>query len=294
MNPITIKPDAQGKVRDLYDLGDKLLLVATDRISAFDYILEDEIPCKGKVLTQISCFWFELLEGVVENHLISANVADLPEEFKPWSDYLDGRFMLVKKANMYPVECIVRGYLTGSGFKDYKNTGKVCGIELPAGLENSAKLPSTLFTPSTKAEIGDHDENISYDRCAEIIGEEAASTIRDLSLKVYETAAAHALERGIIIADTKFEFGIIDGQVTLIDECITPDSSRFWPAEGYEPGKVQPSYDKQFVRDWLKANWDFTGEPPALPADVIEKTSEKYREAYSILTGEPFEPEGKR
>ena len=289
MNPITIKPDAQGKVRNLYDLGDKLLLVATDRISAFDYILEDEIPCKGKVLTQISCFWFELLEGVVENHLISADVADLPEEFKPWSDYLDGRFMLVKKANMYPVECIVRGYLTGSGFKDYKNTGKVCGIELPAGLENSAKLPETLFTPSTKAEIGDHDENISYERCAEIIGEEAASAIRDLSLKVYETAAAHALERGIIIADNKFEFGTVDGKVILGDEVLTPDSSRFWDASCYEVGKEQPSFDKQFVRNWLNENWDRTGNPPRLPQEVIEKTTEKYIQAYEKITGRKFQ-----
>lgn len=288
MNPITIKPDAQGKVRDLYDLGDKLLLVATDRISAFDYILEDEIPCKGKVLTQISCFWFELLEGVVENHLISADVADLPEEFKPWSGYLDGRFMLVKKANMYPVECIVRGYLTGSGFKDYKNTGKVCGIELPSGLENSAKLPETMFTPSTKAEIGDHDENISYDRCGEIIGEEAAAAIRDLSLKVYETAAAHALDRGIIIADTKFEFGTIDGRIILGDEVLTPDSSRFWDASCYEVGKEQPSFDKQFVRNWLNENWDRTGNPPRLPQEIIEKTTEKYVQAYEKITGRKF------
>lgn len=288
MNPITIKPDAQGKVRDIYDLGDTLLFVATDRISAFDYILEDEIPHKGQVLTQISCFWFELLEGVVENHLVSSDVNDLPEQFKEWSDYLNGRFMIVKKAQMIPIECIVRGYLTGSGFKDYQKTGSVCGIELPSGLQNSAKLPQTLFTPSTKAEIGDHDENISFERCCEIVGEDIATQIRDLSLKIYKAAAEYAATRGIIIADTKFEFGVIDGKVTLIDECLTPDSSRFWPAASYEEGKIQPSYDKQFVRNWLKANWDMTGETPHLPAEVIDGTSERYREAFQIITGSQF------
>lgn len=289
MNPITMAPTAQGKVRDLYDLGDRLLLVATDRISAFDYVLKDEIPYKGQVLTQLSCFWFELLDGVVENHLVSSNVADLPEEFKPWSEYLRGRFMLVKKAQMFPIECIVRGYLTGSGFKDYLKTGTVCGIELAGGLENSAKLPTTLYTPSTKAEIGDHDENISYDRTVGIVGEEAAQTLRDLSLKVYETAADHARARGIIIADTKFEFGTVDGTVVLGDEVLTPDSSRFWSVDDYEVGREQPSFDKQFVRNWLNANWDRTGEPPHLPQDIIEKTSEKYIQAYEKLTGRAFE-----
>ena len=289
MNPITMAPTAQGKVRDLYDLGDRLLLVATDRISAFDYVLKDEIPYKGQVLTQLSCFWFELLDGVVENHLVSSDVADLPEEFKPWSEYLRGRFMLVKKAQMFPIECIVRGYLTGSGFKDYLKTGTVCGIELVGGLENSAKLPTTLYTPSTKAEIGDHDENISYDRTVGIVGEEAARTLRDLSLKVYETAADHARARGIIIADTKFEFGTVDGTVVLGDEVLTPDSSRFWSVDDYEVGREQPSFDKQFVRNWLNANWDRTGEPPHLPQDIIEKTSEKYIQAYEKLTGRAFE-----
>ena len=289
MNPITIAPDAQGKVRDLYDLGDKLLLVATDRISAFDYILKDEIPYKGQVLTQISCFWFELLEGVTENHLISADVKDLPEQLKPWADYLRGRFMLVKKADMFPVECIVRGYLTGSGFKDYQKTGSVCGIQLPEGLQNSAKLPQTLFTPSTKAEIGDHDENISYERMCQIIGEEDGRALRDLSLAVYETAAEHARQRGIIIADTKFEFGRIDGKIILGDEVLTPDSSRFWSADDYEVGREQPSFDKQFVRNWLNANWDRTGEPPHLPADVIEATSAKYVAAYEKITGRKFQ-----
>ena len=288
MPGIDIKPDAQGKVRDLYDLGDKLLLVASDRISAFDYILQDEIPYKGQVLTQLSCFWFDLLSDVVENHLISADVADLPEKFKPYSDYLAGRFMLVKKADMFPVECIVRGYLTGSGLKDYQATGAVCGIKLPEGLVNSSKLPETIFTPSTKAEIGDHDENISFEECAKQIGEEDAAAIRDLTIKVYERAAEHARERGIIIADTKFEFGRYDGKIILGDEVLTPDSSRFWSADTYKVGEEQPSFDKQFVRNWLNANWDRKGNPPRLPEDIIKKTSEKYIQAYEKITGRVF------
>ena len=288
MSGIDIKPDAQGKVRDLYDLGDKLLLVASDRISAFDYILEDEIPYKGQVLTQLSCFWFDLLSDVVDNHLISADVADLPEQFKPYSDYLAGRFMLVKKADMFPVECIVRGYLTGSGLKDYQATGAVCGIKLPEGLVNSSKFPEAIFTPSTKAEIGDHDENISFDRCVEIIGEENATAIRDLTLAVYNRAADHARDRGIIIADTKFEFGVVDGKIILGDEVLTPDSSRFWSADTYKVGEEQPSFDKQFVRNWLNANWDRTGNPPRLPEDIIKKTSEKYIQAYEKITGKAF------
>lgn len=289
MTGIDIAPDAQGKVRDVYDLGDKLLLVATDRISAFDYILEDEIPYKGQVLTQLSKFWFELLDGVVENHLISTEVEDLPEEFQPYADYLRGRFMLVKKADMFPTECIVRGYLAGSGLKEYQREGTVCGIELPEGLQNSSKLPQPIFTPSTKAEIGDHDENISFERCAEIIGEDAATTLRDLSLAVYEKARDHAAEQGIIIADTKFEFGVVDGQIILADEVLTPDSSRFWPGDEYVEGQDQPSFDKQYVRDWLTAHWDKTGTPPRLPEDVIAKTSEKYIQAYEKITGKPFE-----
>ena len=288
MSVIDIKPDAQGKVRDLYDLGDKLLLVASDRISAFDYILEDEIPYKGQVLTQLSCFWFDLLFDVVDNHLISADVADLPEKFKPYADKLAGRFMLVKKANMFPIECIVRGYLTGSGLKDYQKTGAVCGIKLPEGLVNSSKLPETIFTPSTKAEIGDHDENISFEQCEKIIGAEDAAAIRDLTIKVYETAANHAKERGIIIADTKFEFGVYDGKIILGDEVLTPDSSRFWAADTYKVGEEQPSFDKQFVRNWLNANWDRTGNPPRLPEDIIKKTSEKYIQAYEKITGKTF------
>lgn len=286
---IDIKPDAQGKVRDLYDLGDKLLLVASDRISAFDYVLEDEIPHKGAVLTQLSCFWFELLEGVVENHLISADVADLPEQFKPYSEYLCGRFMLVKKADMFPVECIVRGYLAGSGLKEYKAQGTVCGIELPAGLQNSSQLPEPIFTPSTKAEIGDHDENISFAAAVELLGQADAEALRDLSLAVYTKARDHAASQGIIIADTKFEFGTINGTITLADEVLTPDSSRFWSAENYQEGVDQASYDKQYVRDWLDANWDRTGNPPRLPQEVIEQTSKKYIQAYELITGRSFE-----
>lgn len=289
MSGIDIKPDAQGKVRDIYDLGDKLLMVATDRISAFDYILEDEIPHKGAVLTQISLFWLEQLKDVIGNHLISADVADLPEQFKPYADYLRGRFMLVKKAEMFPVECIVRGYLAGSGLKEYQKQGTVCGIQLPEGLVNSSKLPEPIFTPSTKAEIGDHDENISFERCAEILGEDATTQLRDLAIKVYSVARDHAAENGIIIADTKFEFGVIDGQIILADEVLTPDSSRFWPGDAYEPGRDQASFDKQYVRDWLNANWDRQGNPPHLPQEVIERTSQKYIAAYEKISGKKFE-----
>ena len=289
MSGIDIKPDAQGKVRDIYDLGDKLLMVATDRISAFDYILEDEIPHKGAVLTQISLFWLDQLKDVIGNHLISADVDDLPEQFKPYADYLRGRFMLVKKAEMFPIECIVRGYLAGSGLKEYQKQGTVCGIKLPEGLVNSSKLPEPIFTPSTKAEIGDHDENISFERCAEIIGEDAATQLRDLAIKVYTTARDHAAENGIIIADTKFEFGVIDGRIILADEVLTPDSSRFWPGDEYEEGRDQASFDKQYVRDWLNANWDRTGNPPRLPQEVIERTSQKYIAAYEKISGKKFE-----
>ena len=289
MSGIDIKPDAQGKVRDIYDLGDKLLMVATDRISAFDYILEDEIPHKGAVLTQISLFWLEQLKDVIGNHLISADVADLPEQFKPYADYLRGRFMLVKKAEMFPVECIVRGYLAGSGLKEYQKQGTVCGIQLPEGLVNSSKLPEPIFTPSTKAEIGDHDENISFERCAQILGKDAATQLRDLAIKVYSVARDHAAENGIIIADTKFEFGVIDGEIILADEVLTPDSSRFWPGDAYEPGRDQASFDKQYVRDWLNANWDRQGNPPHLPQEVIERTSQKYIAAYEKISGKKFD-----
>ena len=283
------RPDSHGKVRDIYDAGDSLLMVATDRISAFDYILPDEIPFKGEVLNRISAFWFDKFAEIVPNHLISIDTADYPAEFAEYKDYLAGRSMLVKKAKTIPIECIVRGYLTGSGKKTYDEDGTVCGIELPEGLTEASKLPEPIFTPSTKADLGDHDENISYERCAEIVGEDIAAQIRDLSLKIYTAAAEYAAEQGIIIADTKFEFGVIDGKVTLIDECLTPDSSRFWPAASYEEGKVQPSYDKQYVRNWLKANWDMTGDAPHLPADVIEETTKKYIEAYEIITGTKFQ-----
>jgi len=282
------RPDSRGKVRDIYDAGENLLMVATDRISAFDFILPDEIPFKGEVLTRISAFWFDKFADIVPNHLVSIDPADFPEEFAEYRDYLAGRAMLVKKAQTIPIECIVRGYLTGSGKKTYDENGTVCGIQLPEGLTEASKLPEPLFTPSTKAEIGDHDENISFERCCEIVGEDIATQIRDLSLKIYKVAAEYAATRGIIIADTKFEFGVIDGKVTLIDECLTPDSSRFWPAASYEEGKIQPSYDKQFVRNWLKANWDMTGETPHLPAEVIDGTSERYREAFQIITGSQF------
>lgn len=282
------RPDSRGKVRDIYDAGENLLMVATDRISAFDFILPDEIPFKGEVLNRISAFWFDKFADIVPNHLVSIDPADFPEEFAEYRDYLAGRAMLVKKAQTIPIECIVRGYLTGSGKKTYDENGTVCGIQLPEGLTEASKLPEPLFTPSTKAEIGDHDENISFERCCEIVGEDIATQVRDLSLKIYKAAAEYAATRGIIIADTKFEFGVIDGKVTLIDECLTPDSSRFWPAASYEEGKIQPSYDKQFVRNWLKANWDMTGETPHLPAEVIDGTSERYREAFQIITGSQF------
>ena len=288
MTTMERRPDSRGKVRDIYDAGENLLMVATDRISAFDFILPDEIPFKGEVLNRISAFWFDKFADIVPNHLVSIDPADFPEEFAEYRDYLAGRAMLVKKAQTIPIECIVRGYLTGSGKKTYDENGTVCGIQLPEGLTEASKLPEPLFTPSTKAEIGDHDENISVERCCEIVGEDIATQIRDLSLKIYKAAAEYAATRGIIIADTKFEFGVIDGKVTLIDECLTPDSSRFWPAASYEEGKIQPSYDKQFVRNWLKANWDMTGETPHLPAEVIDGTSERYREAFQIITGSQF------
>lgn len=288
MTTMERRPDTHGKVRDIYDAGDNLLMVASDRISAFDYILPDEIPFKGEVLNRISAFWFDKFKDLVPNHMVSISTKDFPVEFAEYSEYLSGRAMLVKKAQPIMIECIVRGYLTGSGKKTYDEDGTVCGIKLPEGLVEASKLPEPLFTPSTKAAIGDHDENISYERCVEIVGEDIASQIRDLSLTIYKAASEYAATRGIIIADTKFEFGVIDGKVTLIDECLTPDSSRFWPADSYEEGKVQPSYDKQYVRDWLKANWDMTGDAPHLPAEVIEGTSNRYCEAYEIITGEKF------
>ncbi len=293
MQPQGLRPDSQGKVRDLYDLGDKLLLVASDRISAFDVVLPDPIPYKGEVLTKLSLFWFDLLSDVVDNHFISADVADLPEQFAPHAEYLRGRFMLVRKADVFPVECIVRGYLAGSGWNEYRKQGTVCGIELPGGLVESSKLDSPIFTPSTKAEIGDHDENIDFARMVDIIGLEHAEELRRIAVEVYSRAREHAASRGVIIADTKFEFGLVDGRVTLIDEVLTPDSSRFWPADEYEPGRGQASFDKQYVRDWLESTgWDKSPPPPALPEDIVRGTSERYIQAYELITGRTFEPEG--
>lgn len=288
--PTLARPDSRGKVRDIYDLGDTLLMVASDRISAYDFVLPDEIPHKGEILTRISAFWFERFAGIVPHHMLSLDVADLPAEMAPYADYLAGRSMLVRKAEPVPIECIVRGYLTGSGKKTYDEDRTVCGIRLPEGLVEASQLPEPIFTPSTKAALGEHDENISFERCAEIVGPELAAQLRDVSLALYVAGAEYAATRGIIIADTKFEFGIIDGELTLIDECLTPDSSRFWPAEGYVAGHVQPSYDKQYVRDWLRANWDMQGEPPHLPAEVVAGTSERYQEAFQIVTGDAFEP----
>ena len=291
--PTNLRPDSQGKVRDLYDLGDKLLLVASDRISAFDHVLPDPVPHKGEVLTKLSLFWFELLSGIVPNHFLSADVADLPEQFAPHADWLRGRFMLVKKAQVFPVECIVRGYLAGSGWKEYQRDGTLCGIALPPGLRESDRVGEPLFTPSTKAEIGQHDENISFERTVELVGRQSAEELRAASVGVYSAAREHAAARGILIADTKFEFGMVGGVLTLVDEVLTPDSSRFWPAGEYEPGHGQPSFDKQFVRDWLEASgWDKASEPPSLPADVLAGTSARYIQAYELLTGRTFEPEG--
>lgn len=293
MGLFDMRPDAQGKVRDLYDLGDSLLLVASDRISAFDFVLPDAIPHKGEVLTKLSLFWFDLLGDVVPNHLLSTDMKDLPEPFRAHAAELQGRSMLVKKASVFPVECIVRGYLAGSGLKEYNAQGTVCGIPLPAGLVESSKLEQPLFTPSTKAEIGDHDENISFDEMVKIVGAETAEALSEASVRLYSAARDHAASRGIIIADTKFEFGLIDGQITVIDEVLTPDSSRFWPADTYSPGHAQPSFDKQFVRDWLEStDWDKQSEPPRLPAEVIEMTSKKYIQAYETITGQTFVPEG--
>jgi phosphoribosylaminoimidazole-succinocarboxamide synthase len=287
-----MRPDVRGKVRDIYDLGDRLLLVATDRISAFDAVLPDPIPHKGEVLTKLSLYWFDLLSGIVPNHLISADVADLPDAFARHADWLAGRFMLVKKATVFPVECIVRGYLAGSGWAEYRERGTVCGMPLPAGLVESSRLPQPMFTPSTKAGIGTHDENISVHRMVEIVGEEHGSVLQEASVSLYSAGRDHAARRGILIADTKFEFGLVDGVVTLVDEVLTPDSSRFWPASTYEPGHGQPSFDKQYVRDWLEASgWDKTPPAPALPADVVARTSETYIKAYELITGRTFEPE---
>jgi phosphoribosylaminoimidazole-succinocarboxamide synthase len=277
---------ASGKVRDVYDVdANHLLFVATDRISAFDYILATGIPNKGRVLTQMSLFWFEFLRDLVPNHVASANVSEYPPALQKYADQLQGRSMLVKRAEMFPVECVARGYLSGSGLKEYQAAGTVCGIQLPAGLRDSDQLPEPIFTPATKAETG-HDENISFDRMVGILGGELSEQLRGLTLNIYKKAADYARQRGIIIADTKFEFGRTAAGVTLADEVLTPDSSRFWPVDTYAPGKSQNSYDKQFVRDYLESiKWNKQPPAPALPTEVALKTSEKYVEAYRHLTG---------
>ena len=269
---------ARGKVRDVYEDGSRLLIVATDRISAFDFILATGIPDKGRVLTQMTLFWLDFLREIVPNHFLSAETNGLPPEFA-------GRSMWVRRAEMFPIECVARGYLAGSGWKDYQSTGAVCGIPLPAGLRESDALPSPIFTPATKAQTG-HDENISFEEASRLVGAESAARLRDLTLELYKRAAEYARSRGIIIADTKFEFGAAGGQVVLADEVLTPDSSRFWPADQYQPGRAQPSYDKQYVRDYLESiHWNKQPPAPGLPEDVARSTSEKYKEAYRALTG---------
>jgi phosphoribosylaminoimidazole-succinocarboxamide synthase len=278
----------KGKVRDVYDLGDKLLIVATDRISAFDVVMPNGITDKGRVLTAMSLFWFEFTEELVENHLIATNVDDYPEELKPHRELLEGRSMLVKKTEPFPVECVARGYIIGGGWKDYQETGEVCGIRLPEGLEQAQRLPGTIFTPATKAEEG-HDENIPFEVAAEIVGQETAEELREITIKLYDKAREYAEGQGIIIADTKFEFGMTPNGIILIDEILTPDSSRFWPADKYQTGTSPESFDKQFVRDYLEQlDWDKTPPAPVLPDEIVEKTRAKYVEAYELLTGRKF------
>jgi phosphoribosylaminoimidazole-succinocarboxamide synthase len=276
----------RGKVRDLYAIGENLLLVATDRISAFDHVLATGIPGKGKILTQISLFWFELLADIVPNHLITADVREFPAELAPYADQLEGRSMLVKRAAMFPVECVARGYLAGSGWKEYQAEKTVCGIPLPAGLQDGSQLPQPIFTPATKSQDGEHDENISFEATEKVIGANDAAELRRLTLAIYAKAAAHAESRGLILADTKFEFGRTQDGIILADEVLTPDSSRFWDAANWKPGGAQPSFDKQFVRDYLESiHWNKQAPAPALPDDVAERTQAKYLEAFRLLTG---------
>ena len=292
INPVILETDlagverhGRGKVRDVYRIDDRLLIVATDRISAFDYILATGIPDKGRVLTQLSIFWFDFLKDLTPNHFLSARVEDYPDPLPGFRDRLEGRSMLVKRANMIEIECVARGYISGSGWKEYRERGMVCDIQLPAGLRESDRLPEPIFTPATKAQSG-HDENISFERACSLIGEDLAKKVRDLTLSIYTRAARYAETRGIIIADTKFEFGFVGEELVLGDEVLTPDSSRFWPAETYRPGGPQFSFDKQFVRDYLESiHWNKQPPAPTLPAEVAEKTSDKYRQAYRALTG---------
>ena len=280
-----IQLHSRGKVRDVYEVGtNKLLVVATDRLSAFDVVMADGIPDKGRVLTQLSLFWFNLFRDI-PSHVLTADINEYPAELRPFSDQLAGRSMLVKKAKPFPIECVARGYLAGSGWKDYRATGAVCGVRLPVGLQESSIIDQPIFTPATKAETG-HDENISWEQTVEVVGRAAAEKLRDYTLDLYTRARAYAAEHNILIADTKFEWGLWNGEVILIDEVLTPDSSRFWPKDGYAPGKSQPSFDKQFVRDYLESlKWNKQPPPPPIPAEVVHKTAEKYRDAYRLLTG---------
>ena len=276
----------RGKVRDIYDLGEHLLIVTTDRISAFDVIMDQGIPNKGKVLTQISRFWFEQMTDIIPNHIVAVEVGDFPASTHKFREQLEGRSMLVKKAKPLPVECIVRGYVAGSGWKDYQKTGAICGIALPVGLLESDRLPAPIFTPSTKAELGEHDENISFEKTVELCGEELATQVRDTTIAIYNRALQLADAKGIIIADTKFEFGLYQDRLLWIDEALTPDSSRFWPKDQYQPGGPQPSFDKQFLRDYLETlDWGKKAPPPPLPEEIVRKTGEKYQEALTRLTG---------
>jgi phosphoribosylaminoimidazole-succinocarboxamide synthase len=284
-----LQPLARGKVRDIYAAGDFLVFVATDRLSAFDYVLPTPIPDKGRVLTQLTIFWLDLLRDVVPNHFVSADVGDYPAAFQPYRDQLEGRSMLVRRAKMIEVECVARGYVSGSGWKDYRRDGSICGIPLPTGLRESDRLPEPLFTPATKAQSGHHDENISFGAASQQLGDALADRLRGLTLEVYSRASKYAETRGIIIADTKFEFGFIGEELVLADEVLTPDSSRFWPRASYQPGGPQASYDKQYVRDYLESiHWNKQPPAPALPLHVVERTSDKYREAYRVLTGKPL------
>ena len=281
---------SRGKVRDIYDIDEKtLLIVTTDRMSAFDVIMDRPIPYKGVILNQITLFWMDKFKDIIPNHLVESDVDRFPAALAPWKDELEGRAVLVRKAKPLPVECIVRGYIAGSGWKDYQKTGTICGYQLPAGMRESDKLEPPLFTPSTKAELGQHDQNISPAEAARLLGEDVARKVQETTLAIYEAGRTYAASRGIIVADTKFEFGFVDGELRLIDEVLTPDSSRFWPADQYEPGHSQPSFDKQYLRDWLSAQpWDMQPPAPALPDEVVDATARRYREAYHILAGKEF------
>ncbi|MDQ7782799.1 MAG: phosphoribosylaminoimidazolesuccinocarboxamide synthase [Desulfomonilaceae bacterium] len=289
-NLSSVRLVGRGKVRDVYEVEDKLLIVSTDRLSAFDVVLPDPIPHKGQVLNGLSAFWMDKTADMVPNHLITTECGEYPEEVRGFADELEGRSMLVARAEPFPVECVVRGYIIGSGWKDYQRSGEICGIGLPKGLKQAEKLPEPIFTPSTKADIGDHDENISFNRVKDLVGEDTARRLRDKTIELYLHGSRWAEERGIIIADTKFEFGLVDGEMTLIDEALTPDSSRFWPRAQYRTGISPPSLDKQFVRDYLEGlDWDKKPPAPSLPPDIISKTEEKYLQIYRILTGKDLE-----